>query len=70
LFKNKETIRDLKASLLSKGLEQFEVAQLSNLCPETVDEVKYMIPSLKDKKSDTEIQRIVDEISAARVFQN
>lgn len=46
-FKNRETIVSAHSLLLQKKLHQFELACLSNLCPETTEEPKAVIPSLE-----------------------
>ncbi len=51
------------------GLAEFEMAQLGNLCPETSDEAKTLIPSLNGKKDDDDLQRLLDDLSTARRFQ-
>ena len=43
-FKNKEMVKDVKFSLMEKGIEPFEAIQLLNLCPENVEEAKTLIP--------------------------
>merc|ERR1711868_283235 len=45
-FKNKETIVNVRTTLTTKRLHKFEIAALANLCPETADEAKALIPSL------------------------
>uniref|UniRef100_A0A1I7XTU2 RPOL4c domain-containing protein n=1 Tax=Heterorhabditis bacteriophora TaxID=37862 RepID=A0A1I7XTU2_HETBA len=39
-FKNRETIRAVRAIFAGKPLHKFEVAQIANLCPETSEEAK------------------------------
>lgn len=51
------------------GLEEFEMAQLANLSPETTEEAKTLIPSLNGKKEDEELQRLLDDLTAIRRFQ-
>jgi DNA-directed RNA polymerase II subunit RPB4 len=62
-------------------LHKFEVAQLGSLCPEESEEAKTLIPrlipqsnfidngSLVSKKTDEELQKILDELSSFRKFQ-
>jgi len=47
---------------------QFESAQLKNLCPETADEAKSLIPSL-ERFSDIELQAWLDSLNELRKFQ-
>lgn len=51
------------------GLEEFEMAQLVNLSPETTEEAKTLIPSLNGKKEDEELQRLLDDLTSIRRFQ-
>uniref|UniRef100_A0A8C0M4S5 RNA polymerase II subunit D n=1 Tax=Canis lupus familiaris TaxID=9615 RepID=A0A8C0M4S5_CANLF len=44
-FKNRETIASVRSLLLQKKLHKFELACLANLCPETAEESKALIPS-------------------------
>ncbi|CAG2122567.1 unnamed protein product, partial [Medioppia subpectinata] len=46
-YKNRETIAAVRALLTQKKLHKYELAQLANLCPETPDEAKALIPSLE-----------------------
>ena len=48
--------RDLEAA----GLEPFEVAQLGNLCPETAQEAKALIPSLDVEDRELDNQQLTD----------
>uniref|UniRef100_A0A2I3FVX0 DNA-directed RNA polymerase II subunit RPB4 n=1 Tax=Nomascus leucogenys TaxID=61853 RepID=A0A2I3FVX0_NOMLE len=80
-FKNRETIAMLKESfyyskpldncilLLQKKLHKFELACLANLCPETAEESKALIPSLEGRFEDEELQQILDDIQTKRSFQ-
>ncbi|KAB0381014.1 hypothetical protein FD755_008798 [Muntiacus reevesi] len=45
-FKNRETIASVRSLLLQKKLHKFELACLANLCPETAEESKALIPRL------------------------
>ncbi|KAF7638321.1 RPOL4c domain-containing protein [Meloidogyne graminicola] len=45
-FKSRETIRSVRGIFAGKqNLHKFEVAQIANLCPETSEEAKALIPS-------------------------
>lgn len=43
-FKNRATIKAIRELLLQKKLHKFELAALANLCPETPEEAKALIP--------------------------
>ncbi|KAG8269031.1 DNA-directed RNA polymerase II subunit rpb4 [Homalodisca vitripennis] len=48
-FKNKEIIASVRNLLTQKKLHKFELASIANLCPETPEEAKALIPSHRDK---------------------
>ncbi|KAK7481392.1 hypothetical protein BaRGS_00027348 [Batillaria attramentaria] len=68
-FKNRETIAAVRSSLMQKKLHKFELAALANLCPETAEEAKSLIPSLEGRFEDEELQQILDDIKTKRSFQ-
>ncbi|NXS79681.1 RPB4 polymerase, partial [Erpornis zantholeuca] len=75
-FKNRETIASVRRRvgkvrvlLLQKKLHKFELACLANLCPETAEEAKALIPSLEGRFEDEELQQILDDIQTKRSFQ-
>ncbi|XP_057305068.1 DNA-directed RNA polymerase II subunit RPB4-like [Hydractinia symbiolongicarpus] len=68
-FKNRETIAQVRGLLSKKKLHKFELACIANLCPETAEEAKTLIPSLEGRFDDEELQQILDEIKTHRSFQ-
>ncbi|XP_005110952.1 DNA-directed RNA polymerase II subunit RPB4 [Aplysia californica] len=68
-FKNRETITAVRSSLMQKKLHKFELAALANLCPETSEEAKSLVPSLDGRFEDEELQSILDDIKTKRSFQ-
>ncbi|CAG9806232.1 DNA-directed RNA polymerase II subunit Rpb4 [Chironomus tepperi] len=68
-FKNKETITAVRALLSSKKLHKFELAALGNLCPETPEETKALIPSLEGRFEDEQLREILDDIGTKRSLQ-
>ncbi|CAG9538561.1 unnamed protein product [Cercopithifilaria johnstoni] len=68
-FKNRETIRAVRTLLATKPLHKFEVAQIANLCPETSKEAKALIPSLKDKMEDDELDEVLKDLHSKKTFQ-
>ncbi|EGC40206.1 RNA polymerase II core subunit [Dictyostelium purpureum] len=66
-YKNKTSIKQVRAALSKQNLEEFQIASLANLCPETADEAKSLIPSLKEMDEDA-LQAILDELSNLRKF--
>ncbi|XP_074654823.1 DNA-directed RNA polymerase II subunit RPB4-like [Tubulanus polymorphus] len=69
-FKNRETIAAVRNTLMQKKmLHKFELAALANLCPETAEEAKALIPSLEGRFEDDELQSVLDDIQNKRSFQ-
>ncbi|CCE61973.1 hypothetical protein TPHA_0B03010 [Tetrapisispora phaffii CBS 4417] len=62
-FRDQETVGAVIQLLRSTGLHPFEVAQLGSLACDTADEAKTLIPSLNNKISDDELERILKELS-------
>ena len=59
--------RFISSSILhQRKLHKFEIAALANLCPETAEEAKTLIPSLKNKIDDDELQKILEDIQTKR----
>lgn len=57
-------------SLLSqKKLHKFELAAIANLCPESPEEAKSLIPSLEGRLEDEELRTILDDIMTKRSIQ-
>jgi len=57
-----KTVRQTLTREVDRGLTQFEIAQIANLCPATAEEAKNCIPSLLLKLDDDQLQAILDEI--------
>ncbi|KAI1728626.1 RNA polymerase rpb4 domain-containing protein [Ditylenchus destructor] len=69
-FKSRETIRAVRGIFSGKyNLHKFEVAQLANLCPETAEEAKALIPSLENKMEDEELDELLKDLHAKKTFQ-
>lgn len=68
-YKNRETIAQVRSLLGKKKLHKFELACLANLCPETADEAKALIPSLEGRFDDDDLQQFLDDIQTHRSFQ-
>ncbi|CAG0908627.1 unnamed protein product, partial [Cyprideis torosa] len=68
-FKNRETIASVRSLLMRKKLHKFEVAALANLCPETPEEAKCLIPSLESRFTEDELREILDDMQTKRSFQ-
>ena len=48
-FRNRETIASIRSLLMGKKLHKFELAALANLCPESPEEARSLIPSLEGR---------------------
>ena len=69
-YKNRETITAVRQLMsYKKPLHKFEVAQLANLCPDTPEEAKALIPSLEGKLPDEELRLLLEDIQTNRSFQ-
>ena len=49
-FKNRETIAQVRGLLSKKKIHKFELACIANLCPETAEEAKTLVPRYFDKQ--------------------
>uniref|UniRef100_A0A1I7U5U7 CSD_1 domain-containing protein n=1 Tax=Caenorhabditis tropicalis TaxID=1561998 RepID=A0A1I7U5U7_9PELO len=68
-FKNRETIRAVRAVFSEKHLHKFEVAQIANLCPENAEEAKALVPSLENKIEESELEEVLKDLQSKRTFQ-
>ena len=48
---------------------QFELAALGNLCPESPEEARSLIPSLEGRFDDDELTAMLEDIQTKRSFQ-
>ncbi|XP_074030179.1 DNA-directed RNA polymerase II subunit Rpb4 isoform X2 [Leptinotarsa decemlineata] len=69
-FKNKETISAVRNLLMqTKKLHKFELAAIANLCPESTEEAKSLIPSLEGRFEDDELKAVLEDIQTKRSIQ-
>ncbi|VDM63592.1 unnamed protein product [Angiostrongylus costaricensis] len=68
-FKTRESIKAARAIFSQKPLHKFEVAQIINLCPETAEEAKALIPSLENKLEDDDLAEILKDLHTKKTFQ-
>lgn len=63
-------LREMEGQVTEYRLEEFEIACLSNLNPEEVEEAVALIPSLQKRFAEDEIEEILGIVSrtAARMF--
>ncbi|OXA57410.1 DNA-directed RNA polymerase II subunit RPB4 [Folsomia candida] len=69
-LKNNESITRVRGLLMQKKLHKFELVSLANLCPETPEEAKALIPSLEGRFEDDELREILDDIHTTISFQS
>ncbi|KAH6563861.1 hypothetical protein BASA50_008728 [Batrachochytrium salamandrivorans] len=67
-FTNKQTVKEIRNLFPDDHFHQFEMAQLANLCCETSEEAKVLIPCLT-KKHDDELQNLLNDLQALRKLQ-
>merc|ERR1712106_139038 len=68
-FRNRETIASIRSLLMGKKLHKFELAALANLCPESPEEARSLIPSLEGRFADEELAGLLEDIQTKRSFQ-
>lgn len=57
--------------MVNTGLREFELVQLANLMPASLDEAKQLIPSLNDGPvDDDQLQRILDDLSTLGKYES
>ncbi|KAJ3129127.1 DNA-directed RNA polymerase II subunit rpb4 [Nowakowskiella sp. JEL0407] len=66
-FTNKNAVKELRQLFPEGEFSQFEMAQLANLCCETAEEAKALIPSLAHKDDD-DLQLLLTQMSNLRKF--
>lgn len=55
--------------LMQKKLHKFELAAIANLCPETTEEAKSLIPSLEGRFEDDDLRQVLEDIQTKRSLQ-
>ena len=68
-FKNMENIAAIRALLTNKKFHKFELAAIANLCPETPEEAKALLPSLEGRFDDEELGQLLEDLQTKRSFQ-
>lgn len=54
---------------MQKKLHKFELAAIANLCPETTEEAKSLIPSLEGRFEDDDLRQVLEDIQTKRSLQ-
>ncbi|KAK0407863.1 hypothetical protein QR680_003642 [Steinernema hermaphroditum] len=68
-FKNRESIKNARSVFSACPFHPFEIAQLVNLCPESAEEAKALIPSLEGRIGDAELEAMLNEMHKRRSYQ-
>lgn len=61
-YKNEDAVREVRRLLKSKHFHEYEMAALTNLCPAKAEEAKSLIPSLRERYDDDELQTVLTEL--------
>ncbi|KAM2487833.1 hypothetical protein ACFX1W_039705 [Malus domestica] len=71
-FTNQGSVKQVREVLSRYQLAEFELAVIGNLCPETVEEAKAAVPSLKTKgrgHDDEAIDRLLNDLMMIKKFE-
>ncbi|KAI3976439.1 hypothetical protein MKX01_008297 [Papaver californicum] len=71
-YKNADAVRQVREILSRYQLAEFELCVLGNLCPETADEAKAMVPSITTKErgcTDENIEKMLGDLSLIKKFE-
>ncbi|XP_028959947.1 DNA-directed RNA polymerase II subunit 4-like isoform X2 [Malus sylvestris] len=71
-FTNQGSVKQVREVLSRYQLAEFELAVIGNLCPETVEEAKAVVPSLKTKgrgHDDEAIDRLLNDLMMIKKFE-
>jgi len=69
-FENRMTIKAIRTMLTQKKFHKFEAAAIANLCPETPEEAKALIPSLASRFDDEELRVFLEDMATQRSLQS
>jgi DNA-directed RNA polymerase II subunit RPB4 len=61
-YKSKIALREARKAMEQRNLEEFEIASLGNLCPESAEEAKALIPTLHNKLTDEELELLLSDL--------
>eukprot|EP00252_Welwitschia_mirabilis_P007018 TRINITY_DN1801_c1_g1_i1.p1 TRINITY_DN1801_c1_g1~~TRINITY_DN1801_c1_g1_i1.p1 ORF type:complete len:142 (-),score=37.18 TRINITY_DN1801_c1_g1_i1:255-680(-) len=71
-YQNPDAVKQVRDVLCRYGLAEFELCVIGNLCPETVEEARAMVPSLKTKgreMDDEKIEKMLNDLAMIRKFE-
>ncbi|KAL1320427.1 hypothetical protein HN51_065146 [Arachis hypogaea] len=68
-YSDSESVRRVLQPLKGQGFSDNEICMIANMCPETVDEVFALVPSVKDKGSTSQVlQDSLHQLSKLKQF--
>ncbi|MCL7032225.1 hypothetical protein MKW94_005504 [Papaver nudicaule] len=71
-YKNADAVGQVREVLSRYRLAEFELCVLGNLCPETAEEAKAVVPSITTKErgcTDENIEKVLGDVSLIRKFE-
>ena len=71
-YKNPDAVRQVRETLSRYSLVEFELCTLGNLCPDTADEAKALVPSLVPGgrfDSDDRVDKMLNDLSLIKKFE-
>lgn len=66
--KNADTVRKIRSVLAEAGMTEHELAMVANLQLQTAEEAKKLIPTLTDRFTDDDLNKILLEVENYREF--
>lgn len=67
--KNADTVRKIRSVLAEAGMTEHELAMVANLQLQTAEEAKKLIPTLEDRFTDDDLNKILMEVENYREFE-
>ena len=67
--KNADTVRKIRSVLAEAGMTEHELAMVANLQLQTAEEAKKLIPTLADRFTDDDLNKILLEVENYREFE-
>lgn len=70
-YQNPEALKQVREVLVRNKLSEFEVGAIGNLCPETVEEAKALVPSItkKGRLDEQEIEQMLLDLARIKKFE-
>ncbi|KAJ7559661.1 hypothetical protein O6H91_04G094900 [Diphasiastrum complanatum] len=70
-YQNPEAVKQVREVLSRNQLAEFEVCVIGNLCPETVEEAKALVPSIakKDRMDDEQIEQMLADLATIKKYE-